>query len=55
MEKDTTIRKSPKRMIIDIPDEVHWIIKNKAHGLNMTLRRYVLQAIQMRIDREESV
>jgi len=51
----TSIRKCPKRMIINIPDEVHWIIKNKAHNKNMTLSRYVLQSIQMRIKQEESV
>jgi predicted HicB family RNase H-like nuclease len=51
----SSLRKAPKRMIINIPDEVHWIIKNKAHNKNMTMKRYVLQAVQMRIKQEESV
>jgi predicted HicB family RNase H-like nuclease len=52
---ELTIRKSSKRLVIKVPDEVHWIIKNKAHNKNMSLSRYVLQAIQMRIKNEESL
>lgn len=57
MEKteELTLRKSSKRLAINIPDQVHWRIKNKAHSLNMTISRYVLQAIQMRINREEGI
>lgn len=57
MEKteELTLKKSPKRLAINIPDQVHWRLKNKAHSLNMTISRYVLQAIQMRINREEGI
>ena len=46
-------RKTPKRLLIDIPEDVHKLIKERALFRNMTMRRWVLQAIKMRLDREE--
>jgi predicted HicB family RNase H-like nuclease len=53
MEISEKGRKSPKRILIDVPEEVHKAVKEKAAGRNVTLRRWVLQAIKMRLDREE--
>jgi len=53
--QEKTDRRSPKRIILQVNDEVHQLIKNRAHRLNMTLTRYVLQAIQMRINKEEGI
>jgi len=48
-------KKKPKRLLIDIPEEVHWLIKHNAHVRNISIKRYVLQAIQMRIKQEDDV
>jgi len=48
-------RKSPKRLIIDIPEDIHQLIKKKAVERNITMRRYVLQALQIRIKQEEMI
>lgn len=51
--EEIKLRKTPKRLLIDIPEEIHTTIKQRVASRNTTIRRWVLQAIKMRLDREQ--
>jgi len=48
------IEKTRKRLIINIPDDLHARIKEVAENRNMTIKSYVTQAILSRIRKEKS-
>lgn len=50
MEK---IRKSPKRLIIDIDEKFHQQIKYQALKRNITLRRWIYRVISEALKKEE--
>ncbi len=52
MIADKAPRKGPKRILIDVTEYQHNTIKSKASECGVTLQRYILQAVQLRIDRE---
>lgn len=52
---ETATRKTHKRIIMQVNDQVHNLIKDRANRYNVSITRYILQAIQMRINREEGV
>lgn len=54
MEKLTT-RKSPKRLIVDIPENYHMRIKMRAALRNEPIKTYVLRAVMMMIINEENI
>ena len=43
-------KKSKKRLVIDVPDIFHKLIKNRANMLGISIRVYVLRAL---IEKEE--
>jgi len=45
--------KYPKKLTIDIPEEIHKKIKIRAVQRNIPLRKWVLQALIIRINGEE--
>lgn len=52
MEITPSGRKSPKRLLIDIPDQLHEEIKKRAATRNITMRKWVIRAV-MRVIEEE--
>lgn len=44
MEEKT--RKSPKRLVVEIEEDLHHAVKKAAINRNITLRRYVLRALE---------
>lgn len=42
-----------KRLVIDMPDALHHKIKEQALWRNVTIRKYVIQAILMRMKNDE--
>jgi predicted HicB family RNase H-like nuclease len=45
-------RTTPKRLVLNIPEQLHQEIKQRALDRNITLRKYVLQALMTRIQNE---
>ena len=45
--------KLTKRLILDIPKELHHEIKSQAAWRNITIRRYVLQALLWRMEHDK--
>ena len=45
-------RKSPKRLLIDIPEEIHREIKRSALNKNITLRKWVLRVFLIALKQE---
>jgi predicted HicB family RNase H-like nuclease len=54
MTKTDGTRKSPKRLIIDIPEELHGQIKSIAAMRNITIGKWVTRLIIKEINRLES-
>lgn len=54
MEISETGRKSPKRLLINISEEQHAAIKNRAANRNITLRKWVTRAILEAIKKEQA-
>jgi hypothetical protein len=46
-------KRSGKRLIADIPEHVHHKIKALAAWKNITIRKYILQAILIQITQDE--
>ncbi len=46
------IRKTPRRLVINIDEDLHYEIKKRALFRNVTMSNWVLVAIQERIDEE---
>lgn len=49
MEIETKQRKSPKRLILDLPEDWHYEIKLVAADHNMTIRNWVLRNLMKEV------
>lgn len=53
MEPEEKKRKSPKRLIIDIPEELHQQIKIRAIKRNISMRTWSIRALIIAIKKEQ--
>ena len=47
------IKKKPKRLVIDIPEDLHTRVKLRATTRNITIRLWVLRALIFALTKEE--
>ena len=52
-ESQEKVRKCPKRLMIDVPEDMHTQIKMRATMRNTSIRHYVLVAIWRRLQEEQ--
>ncbi len=46
------VKEKPKRLLIDVSQEMHYVIKSRAAKKQLTMREWVLIAVTERINRE---
>mgnify|MGYP001591354676 CR=1 FL=1 len=54
MEEELKSRKTPKRLLIDISEEEHFLIKEKALFRNITMRKWIMRAIKEQLKKEQA-
>lgn len=52
MEKNTT--QTPKRLVVDVPDNFHMEVKERAARRNISIKTWIVRALQEKIQKEKS-
>jgi predicted HicB family RNase H-like nuclease len=47
-------RNTPNRLVIDVPKEIHTELKIRAIAQGITLRRWILKAIALKIKQDDA-